>query len=295
MQESDEQRRTGRPSLLSEGPPPGDDQGILNKLDGRAGPATGARAPRKAGRRTGVIAGLVAVAALGGSALVWSGMEDSGAATHVAAVPVTASAPALAAAPAPAPAVAPEVPEPAPAQEVSAATILDNVPDAAAPIAAAAAVAGTAALVADSKSAPKPPVAAGEKDELAAFLDKADADKARHAPQKAAVKKKADATKVARKDKAPARDKKTAVAAASKKKPAAKPEPKVDSDVALLAALLAHSKASPGPSSKTATEYKRCGTRGSAADADKCRERVCEGSSKAKAECKTLKVAEAAG
>lgn len=291
MQESDEQRRTGRPSLLSEGPPPGDDQGILNKLDGRAGPAKGAHAPRKAGK-TGMIAGLVAVVALGGSALVWSGMGDNGSGTTpVAAAPVAAPAPALAAAVAPA--VEPAAPAPEP--EVSAATILDNVPDAAAPVAAAAAVAGTAALLADGKRpASTTPAAPGEKDELAAFLDKADADKAKRTAQKAPVKKKSEPVKLARKDKASPRNKKTAVAAAPKKKPATKSETPMDSDVALLAALLAHSKATAGPASKTATEYKRCGERGTTSDADKCRERVCEGS-KAKAECKTSKVAEAAG
>jgi hypothetical protein len=155
--------------------------------------------------------------------------------------------------------------------------------------------------------------AAADKEHKADKADKvptlADADHDA-APRKAAAQKKSEPVKAARKergkdkdkdkdkDRERARDKerKTAIAAAPKKKPVARAEPKIDNDVALLAALLAHSKASAAPRvSKTASEYKRCGTLGSVADADKCREKLCEGSAKARSECKTLRVAKASG
>lgn len=269
MQQSDEQRRTSRPSLLSEQPPAGDSQSILSKLDGRGSPANPKRAQRKSARPFGVLAGLAALAVAGG-ALTW-GLQDSGTDRPVLPAPV-APAPVAVRAPAPPPPlVLAEAPPAAPEPQVSAATILDEPP-----------------------AQPKP---APDKDELTALLDKpADADKPKvvkdEEPAKPAARKKPEPAKVARKEKVAAKDKKTAVATAPKKKPAAKAEPAFDSDAAVLAVLLAHSKAAAAPKpSRTATEYKRCGTLGSVAEADKCRERLCEATSKAKAECKTLRVA----
>ncbi|WBS04818.1 hypothetical protein OU994_11335 [Pseudoduganella sp. SL102] len=349
MPQNEEPGRTSRPSLLPEQAqqaPAGEDQSILSKLDGRASPSGSTHARRKQGR---MAAGIAAVVVLGGGALAWAMQQDSaGNAVQVAAAP---AAPVQKAVPAPVPEtssgasadepVQEAAPEQAPVaadSDVSAATILDEVPGAA--------VAGTAAgaAVAATALAARAPAGDNGKDELTAFLekpsaakddaakvtDKGDATKAADKSEAVKVADKDDAAKTADKsdaakaankadavkvaDKAAAsrqaaakkvalaraerkarakaaREKKTAIAAAKKKTPA-KITPKVDTDAALLAALLAHSKASPAPrAAKPATDSKRCAPQAAA----KCPPQPCESASKPRNDCKGPAVAEISG
>ncbi|WP_338764303.1 hypothetical protein [Massilia sp. METH4] len=301
LPQRDEPGRTSRPSLLPEQPQQnaaGDDQSILSKLDGRASPSGSARAPRKAGRKGGMMAGLAAAVVLGGGALAWTMQENDDAGMQVAAAPAQASAAAPAVAPAviadaphPEPSAAPAVAQAAPAHDsnVSAATILDEMPGAAGAATAAAVAAGATAVAARPPAAPD---GKDGKDELAAFLDKrASGEKSEAAKPddeeklaKAAPAKKTQLTRAERKAKA-AREKRLAQAAAKKKKPAAKSAP-ADSDAALLAALLAHSKAAAARENKAPAEQKGCATSGSGTDS---------GKNKAKGDCKDPRVAEIAG
>ena len=71
-------------------------------------------------------------------------------------------------------------------------------------------------------------------------------------------------------------------------KPAPSKKPAVDSDVAILAALLAHTKT---PEAGSPEEiYKRCATNATAAEVQRCRVRVCQGSAKGAAECKSVRI-----
>ncbi|GGY68557.1 hypothetical protein [Pseudoduganella albidiflava] len=322
MPQNEEPGRTSRPSLLPEQAqqaPAGEDQSILSKLDGRASPSGSTHARRKQGR---VAAGIAAVVVLGGGALAWAMQQDSaGNAVQVATAP---AAPVQKAVPAPVPEtssgasadepVQEAAPEQAPVaadSDVSAATILDEVPGAA--------VAGTAAGVAVAATALAARAPAGDngKDELTALLEKpaatkedtakvtdkddatkaADKNNAVKVVDKAAASRQAAAKKVAiaraeRKARAKAaREKKTAIAATKKKTPA-KTKPKVDTDAALLAALLAHSKASPAPrAAKPATDSKRCAPQTAA----KCPPQPCESAAKPRNDCKGPAVAEISG
>ncbi len=263
-----EDRRTGstRPSLLSTEQPANTEQSsILGNLDSKSGKMSKPKQPARAGKARWAI-GAVALAALGAGAAVWSGY-DAGAPPAVVAAPVAAPK-----APAP-PAVPVVTPAPPVEPEVSTAAILDEPPkDAEKPL----------AELFSAAPAPKP-----APDELAKVLEKPE----RSAPKKdkhalRVAKAKAEPVKVARKDKP------KTVAAAPKKKPAreVKPVP-VDSDVALLAALVAHAKVHPEPrASKTAAKLKQCATLGSVSEADKCRERLCGGSARSEAECKGQRV-----
>lgn len=83
--------------------------------------------------------------------------------------------------------------------------------------------------------------------------------------------------------------------AKAKPAPVKKKEAKVDNDVALLAALVAHSKATqPRHANSAAAKLRQCKTLGSVADAEQCRIKLCAGSAKNEAECKPPKVAKAA-
>ena len=310
MQENDQSRRAGRPSLLSEQAPTSDNDSILSKLDGGAG----AIRPAKASGGVGRVAGIAAAVALTGGALGW--VMSNADAPAPAPLPVAAVVPPPQAAVVPAPApVAPvppsaaqvvpvATPVPGTGSDVSAATILDEVPSKH--------ESGAKSLAA-SLEAPSPKPASAPKDELVALLDKpqAPADKAdKPAPRvaetkhetkdetKHEAKRKAEPAKLAKADK-PTRKEKAAkekaardkaakekrLAAAQKSKPAVKKEKAaLDSDAALLAALLAHTKKTPART-KT-SEYQKCSTLDSVAAADKCRERLCASGAKAPAECK---------
>jgi hypothetical protein len=86
-----------------------------------------------------------------------------------------------------------------------------------------------------------------------------------------------------------------AAAAAAKKKAEAKPAPTapVDSDVALLAALVAHSKATQPKSSGAAAKLRQCKSLATVAEANQCRAKVCSGA-KNEPECKSSSLARAA-
>jgi hypothetical protein len=305
LSQNDVPGRTSRPSLLSEqaqAPQAADSQSILSKLDGRASPSGLSPVPRKPGRMSGMAAAIVAAVVLGGGVLAWAlqdGSEQAGTSLAAAATPVPAPVPmpAVSTGDAASTAAGAPVGEQAalPESEVSAATILDEAPGGAVAATAAALTLGAAAAVHtpdDGKSAlaevsdkpAAPAVQAGKPG--------ADGGNVRSKPP---ARKKSEPARVARKDKAHASDRKTTLAATHRKKPAARAPAQVDTDVALLAALLAHSKASGAPNAgKTAAEYRRCSTLDSAG-ANKCRERLCEGSARARAECKALRADKASG
>jgi hypothetical protein len=239
-----------RPSLLAtDTQEENASQRLLAGVDASPAPrADGARPKR---RRTAWLAGLLALAAGGGTAAWMNSAPDE----QVAVAP-----PARTIAP-----VAPRAPE---APEVSTAAILQDTP--AADEKPAVAKADTAALTAllESKPAvtPKPPK---PHDEAKARSQKLAARE--HA------KKNAEQHPFARD-------------VLAKKKPA----PEVDSDVALLAALVAHAKvaerAAPSPDPR---KLKACNARPSAAEADACRARLCAGTAKNSTACKPARVVDA--
>lgn len=147
---------------------------------------------------------------------------------------------------------------------------------------------------------PVPPVATKtEKQDLASLLDApapvqaaaAKPDKpalaSGNAPNKDKAKNKPAAERLARTDKP------RTVTAPAKPKAPQKPTPKkpaqpVDTDVALLAALLAHTKT---PAAGSAEDiFKRCATNATADEVRRCRVRVCQGSAKGAAECKSVRI-----
>jgi hypothetical protein len=279
LQESDQPRRAGRPSLLSEQPPPGDSHSILSKLDDRPAVHGRRRAPVRS--RRGRAAGVVALLLVAGGSLFWMATGDDLEAQSTVTVAAPAPQPPSVTASVPVP-----VPASAPEAHASVAAILEDTPHLPGPAPAAAPAKGNKE----------------DKDELLTLLDAParpkTAAKQAGKPAREAVQV-AQADKPARKDKTPAkegaaaRDKDKARAVAAKK-PAAKAAAPVDTDVALLAALLAHTKKAPAPlSSKAARELKRCAALGSAAEVDKCRERLCTGDAKAAPECKPPRVAKA--
>ena len=69
----------------------------------------------------------------------------------------------------------------------------------------------------------------------------------------------------------------------------------MDSDVTLLAALVAHSKAlQPKKASAASEKLKQCKALGSVAEAEQCRARLCAGGAKNEAECKAPRMVRAA-
>ncbi len=263
-----EDRRTGstRPSLLSSDQQADTERSsILGNLDSKSGKRSKPKEPARSGKLRWVTAG-VTLAALCGAAVVWSDY-DAG----VASVPAVVAAPVKAPHAPPAPAV--EVASVPPVEpEVSTAAILEEPPRE-----SEKSLHELLGATPASKAAP---------DELARALEKPErrAPKKERKPVAKVAKTKPGPVKVARKDKP------RAVAAAPKKKPAP-----VDSDVALLAALVAHAKAKPESQvSKTGAKLKQCAALGSVAEADKCRERLCSGSAKNEAECKGQRVVKVA-
>lgn len=267
--------------------------------------------------------------ALCAAAAVWVAYDGQNAAAPLlAAVPVTdqvgaaaapVTAPVAAADAAPAVAAADDaatvatavVTDPASAEpDVSTAAILEDVdePDdkektlkeilqTPAPAAVAATVAATVA--APSAAAPK--LAANPApDELTRLLDKPTPraplpTAARKSPKRMVDAGKPPAKRAAQKARQKDAEKhRLAVAPSKKNEIHPKASKQIDSDVALLAALVAHSKAYPEkikPGS-TAAKLKQCGKQ-SSANAGKCRERVCSGSGKDDLECKSVRLAKA--
>lgn len=277
MQHSDERPTTsGRPSLLSsEQQAEADRHRILGGLDSKpASTSAGARKARK-GTTTWLVAG-AAVLAIGAGSMVWLSSEGEKEIILAGTAPLPSTA-------APAAALASEpvvAPAPVEADEVSTAAILEDAP--------------VVAAKSSPVAAKKQPV-----DELTKLLEpKAAAPvhvAAKPAPKKALAVAKAAPAKAAEK----ARPQPTAMASnvepVLKKKPVAQPKPAVrqDSDVALLAALVAHSKASQPKKSTPAVKLQQCKTLASVAEAEQCRARLCAASAKNESECKAPDLAKA--
>lgn len=275
--------RSGRPSLLTPESAPGaaspsatrtsaarasasDRDGILRQLEGGARPAQGA--PRR--RASGLAVGTLALLLGGVGAIFW--IAAGGAVSDTQDKTVVVRAPAGVAGPAPADPVAVDA---APDVAASAALIQDD-PLAGMQQPAAQAAGSREKTLAEALDAPPPSAAGGG--ELAALLAAAPAA----ARQEGAAK-----AKLARAD-----NKKAQPAKAKKPAPAKKPNA-VDSDVALLAALLAHSKSPDG--GQHSAEFARCAALASVTQAQRCRARLCEGDARGSAECKTVRVSKASG
>lgn len=305
MQHSDDRPpASSRPSLLSaEQQGEADRQRILSGLDNKPSLTTAGAQKARSGAVKWVAVG-AAVLALTAGAGVWLVSEGEKEIVLAGTAPLPAT---------PAPSV-PLAPEPAehamPGEEVSTAAILEDTPVMAEKVAAPVAVPPEEIKSLLEKGLPAPvkrpvgmPLVLADAPPYAGALPAA-------APAKPAVKAPAKAAKPAlkpaaakaapRKPVATAKSDpkaRTKAAAPVKKKPApAKPVARVNSDEALLAALVAHSKATqPKRVSAAAAKLKQCKTLGSIADAEQCRAQLCAGSAKKEAECKALRVAKSAG
>ena len=270
MHDSERRPGSGRPSLLSaDHAPAHDDRSVLSQLDGRGAPARTAplrTAPVRHDRQRGLRAAVFGIAFAGIATLAWlafGSIEQQPPETRMAAASMPAPA-ARAAAPVEAPVAAAQIQE-EPAAPGAGAKDLN-----------------------DALHATPTPVALPAKTELASLLDApapAAAKAAPTTPRKDSAAKPA-ANKVARSEKP------RVAAAPAKPKPVQKAAPKkaapVDTDVALLAALLAHTKT---PEAGSPEEiYKRCATNATAAEVQRCRVRVCQGSAKGAAECKSVRI-----
>jgi outer membrane biosynthesis protein TonB len=256
-QRDDSRPDVRRPSLFSaDQHAAADANSILRQLDGKAGVAGPTTTPRKTRWLAG--GGAIAVAALGGLALAWFYQAPVRHATETRMADASAKLTP----------VAVRAPEPAP---VAAATILDDAPviD---PPALAAPGAGEKSLQQALTATPDPN---GGKDDLVKLVDTPqEAQVARAAPP-APPKKKSE-------------PKKNSAPKVAKAKPVKKSEPAVDSDVALLAALLAHSKTTRAQDAEQAA-FRRCAALPTRAEAQRCRTRLCEGSAKGAPECKPIR------
>lgn len=316
MQHSDERPPTsGRPSLLStEQQADADRNRILGTLDGKSGPAPEAM-PGK--RKYSLLAGaLVAVVAIGAGSAVWLSGEGE------KEIVLASSAP-LPAAPAPAAPLASEPPPIDPvAQDVSTAAILQDMPSAdanpaapadarpAAPPADAAPAATDALKPADDLASllERPAGTAAAAPALAAVVaGKAAPAPAKPAPRPAAkpaprktvtakaARPKAGSASAAKKPGQKSAAKTAVAAAPARKKTEARPTAQQqDTDVTLLAALVAHSKATtPKKAVTPAEKLRQCKTLASVSEADQCRARLCASSAKHEAQCKTARLAKA--
>ena len=324
MQQSDERPpASNRPSLLSaeqqaevdrkrQSAKPDSSKTAAGKPGG--GRASVAKPPGSpgsgSGRKFALTGAGVAVVALCGAAALW--VADGGPPAHApmqavaqASVPVPVTAPKGELKKAPAqvlPAAASEV-------DVSTAAILEDAP--------AAATAPAAPKEKSLKEILHTPSAAANPvpDELSKLLNKPVPPTplpaaAKKAPKRMVEAPRLDAKLVAHstgnraksdkqakgKDKAREKPHQLAAAVPKKKEVHPKAAAPMDSDEALLAALVAHSKSHPEkirPGS-TAAKLKQCGKQ-SSANAAKCRERICDGSGKDDLECKGVRLAKATG
>ena len=275
MQHSDERpTSSGRPSLLSsDQQAEADRHRILSGLDSKPdGTSAGAQKARR-GKVTWIAAG-VAVLAIGAGSAAWLSGEGEKEIVLAGSAPLPSMA-----APAAALASQPRAATPE-ADEVSTAAILEDTPSIA-----------SKAVPAGAKKAPV--------DELSKMLEPHPAAPvhvaAKAAPKKAVVLAKAAPPKVAAKAHADMTMTMN-VEPVLKKKPALHPKEVVqtDSDVALLAALVAHSKASPPKrAAGFAAKLQQCKTLPSVAEAEQCRARLCAGSAKTDGECKAPDLAKA--
>ncbi len=284
MQHSDERPPTsGRPSLLSlDQQAEADRHRILSGLDNKPAATTAGQEKNRRGIYTWIAAG-AAVLVLSAGAGMWLVSEGEKEIVLAGTAPLPAT-------PAPAAALATEAPPMrGTADDVSTAAILDTAPVIGAKPGAdggkkqdddeltrmfdqgALAPAGKGVTPVAVKAAPRPaPPRAAKPRPVAKAVKKPAAAADGHGAYNVAPRPR------------------PVVAGAAKKKAAAPAAP-VDSDVALLAALVAHSKATaPKSSSGVAAALKQCKSLGSAAEAKQCRTRVCAGN-KGEAECKAPK------
>ena len=309
MQHNDDRPTTsGRPSLLStEQQAEADRHRILGGLDDSPPGPNGSKR-----KYSWMAAALVAVVAVGAGAAVWMAGESE-------APIVLASSTALSATPAPAAPLASEQARPLDqtpplpgvagpsnpeAENVSTAAILEDAPVLAAePLGPAVKKAEEdeltklldqpAAADAAAKPMVKPVVAKLENIPVPPIVKMADKPVAK----KTIVAKPAEPRQVAKAvaKAVPAKaEKHPLVSAQPKKKNEVHPRAQVDSDVALLAALVAHTKANqPKRASAAAEKLRQCMALGSASEAEACRARLCAASAKKEAECKAPRMAKA--
>ena len=261
MQRDDERPpSTGRPSLLSkEQPADVDRNNILNGLESKSGkPARAATVPAAKGRNKlvwGAAVGLGVLALVIGAAAWISAESDANSAladVAAARTPIT---------PPPAPAEAPVV-------EPATATIVEETAAVSPP---ADNTRSLKDVLNDTPGATKPP-----RDELTAALERPHAAAkpkpklAQATEHKKADKPQAKATRVAQKSEQPAK---------------AKAAP--DSDVALLAALMAHVQAGQPSKAPSTPAYmlKQCGLQNEAGAAQ-CRAHLCANAARKEPECK---------
>ena len=285
MQHSDERPPTsGRPSLLSlDQQAEADRHRILSGLDSKPAVTTADGQKPRGAMLTWLVAGAVVLALAGGAGLwLMSEGEKEIVAAGTAPLPAT---------PSPAAALASEAPTMrGTADDVSTAAILEDAPPLAEkpnpadskkqaideltkmledgiPAAEPKNGAGPALVVADGKAnstegvRPVAPVRTVKPARTAAKAP----------PKKPAVAVRAQASNIAPRPRAVA-------SAPAKKKVVVKPAVPVDNDVALLAALVAHSKATqPKTGTGVTAKLKQCKSLDSVAEADQCRARICAG------------------
>ncbi len=266
MQHSDDRPTiSGRPSLLSsDQQAEADRHRILSGLDGKPDGTTAGAEKARRGKLTWLAAG-AAVLALSGGAAAWLSSEGEKEIVLAGSAPLPSSA-------APAAALTSEPMAVPPPADVSTAAILEDMP-----------------LVGGKDAAVDAKKQAEAEDELNKML--APAAPARVAV-KAAPKKQVVVAKAAAPVKVAEKPRMTEMAMnvepVLRKKPVAKkPAAPADNDVALLAALVAHSKsAQPKRGTGPAAQLQHCKTLGSVAEAEQCRARLCAGTAKKEAECK---------
>jgi hypothetical protein len=280
LQHSDQRPPTsGRPSLLSsEQQAEADRHRILGVLDAKPSVTTAGARKARSGKFAWLLAG-AAVLALGAGSMVWLSAEGEKEIVLAGTAPLPSAA-----APAVALASEPVLAEPE-EEQVSTAAILEDAP------------------VPATKEAP---VLAGKnaQDELSKLLDPSPAPtkapagesaKPAPAPVRAAAKPPVKKVMVA-KPRAERTDMAMNVQPVMSKKvatPAKKTVVQADTDVALLAALVAHSKVKEPKRSTPAAQLQQCKTLGSVAEADQCRARLCAAAAKNESECKATSLAKA--
>ncbi len=326
MQHNDERPPTsGRPSLLSaEQQAEADRHRILGGLDDNPPNASAARSKRT---YSWLAAALVTVVALGAGSAAWLSGEGEKEIVLASSAPLPATpAPAVPLATDPMPQLdgpMPQLDAPADGDDVSTAAILEDSPalngapavpeqkkdegdeltkllENPGPVSAAV-PALVAAKAQGVSSAPKAKVAAKPK----ASSKPAARPEARNVTPtsraKPAARKTAQSRAAAPKNapKAVAKgavkpEKHPLAVTPVKKKGEVHPKANADSDVALLAALVAHSKAvQPKRGTSAAEKLRQCKALGSVSDAEACRERLCASSAKKEAQCRAARIAKA--
>ena len=292
MQHNDERPPTsGRPSLLS--PEQQAESGGPRILGGIAADATPSTGPSRGSKRSWIAASVVAVAAIGAGAAFWLSSEGEKEIVLASSDPVPPmAAPTVPSASEPGVAPPPASANPE-AEQVSTAAILQDVPPA--PVKPALAGSKKPAdeltrLLEHPAAAAKAPLA------MASAPVPATAAEVKAVPKLAPKKVAAATPKAAAKPAHKAAPHALAEAPVKKKSELhPKAAPGMDSDVTLLAALVAHSKAiQPKKTSAAGEKLRHCKTLGSVDEAEQCRARLCAASAKNEPECKAPRIAKAA-